>query len=168
MEAERLIEVGRRALADSTGAMEIMAEAWQVQALARAVGGRLVLSGPAELRGEARGLSEIGGRGCVTPVHPAVPAGGARASLLTEVTDVQRALTALTALLGEVGMALVGGACGTGEESLYWQCIEAIDAVDESLDHVHGMLRRLAERERERDGPSGTIPGTAGSGAGRS
>ena len=59
MEAERLIEVGRRALADSTGAMEIMAEAWQVQALARAVGGRLVLSGPAELRGEARGLSEI-------------------------------------------------------------------------------------------------------------
>lgn len=167
MEAERLIEAGRRALAESTGAMGIMAEAWQAQALARAVGGRLVLSGPAELRSEARGLSEIGGRGCAMPAHPAVPAGRARASRLTEVTDVQRALSALAVLLGETGMALVGVACDTGEEGHYWQCIEAIDAADESLDRVHGMLRRLAERERERDGPPGAVPGTAGFGAGR-
>ncbi len=51
MEAERLIESGRRALAESRGALEVMAEAWQAQALARTVGSRLALLGPMELRG---------------------------------------------------------------------------------------------------------------------
>ncbi|MFC9242890.1 DUF6099 family protein [Streptomyces sp. NPDC057136] len=170
MEAERLIEAGRRALAESRGALNVMAEAWQAQALARTVGSRLVLSGPVELRGEARGLSEAGGRGGSALDHPMVLAGGTRASQLSEVTDVQRSLTALVALLGEVGIALVGVACDTDEEGLYWQCIEAIDAADESVDRVHGMLRRLAEREaeweREHDGPFGVLHGPAGSATG--
>lgn len=86
-------------------------------------------------------------------------------------------MTGLGALLGEVGMALVAVACDTDEESLYWQCIEAIDATDESLDRVHGMLRRLAEQDRERqhdlergrgrDGPRGAVRGPAGSAAGQ-
>lgn len=69
-------------------------------------------------------------------------------------------------------MALVAVACDTGEESLYWQCIEAIDAADEALDRVHGMLRLLAEqdreqdRQRERDGAYGAVRGPAGSAAG--
>ncbi|PWS49859.1 hypothetical protein DKT74_00005, partial [Streptomyces sp. ZEA17I] len=70
MEAERLIESGRRALAESRGALEVMAEAWQAQALARTVGSRLALLGPMELRGEARALGEIDG-GCAAPDHPA-------------------------------------------------------------------------------------------------
>ncbi|WP_326700438.1 DUF6099 family protein [Streptomyces sp. NBC_01754] len=144
MEAERLIEAGRRALAASRGAPAVMAEAWQAQALARTVGGRLARCGPAEVRSEARELSEIGGLGTVVSGHPAVPVGEVRASLLTEVTDTRAALTALGCLLGEVGIALVGVACDT-EDGLYWQCIEAIDAVDESVDRVHAMLRRLAE-----------------------
>ncbi|MFJ3143506.1 DUF6099 family protein [Streptomyces halstedii] len=161
MDAVRLIEAGRRALAVTRGAPAVMAEAWQAQALARAVGGRLAGCGPAELRTEARQLSEIGGLGTVVALDgPAVPVGAVRASLLTEVTDAHRALTDLGDLLGEVGIALVGVACDT-EDGLYWQCIEAIDAVDESLDRVHGMLRRLAEsppeygHERGPDGEHG-------------
>ncbi|TFE43110.1 hypothetical protein E3E14_23130, partial [Streptomyces sp. ICN441] len=78
--------------------------------------------------------------------------GGPRAAQLTEVTDPWRSLDALGTLLGEVGIALVGVACATDEEGLYWQCIEAIDAADESSDHVRAMLHRLAlcERDRER------------------
>lgn len=149
MEAERLIATGRNALARSREALDIVAEAWQAQALAQAVGHHLALAGPLELRGEARGLSEIGGgRGMVD--HPALRTGGLRAAQLTEVGDTRVALTALSALLGEVGIALVGVACVTDEEGLYWQCIEAIDAADESNDRVRGMLRRLAVRERDR------------------
>ncbi|MGW4235001.1 DUF6099 family protein [Streptomyces sp. NPDC004980] len=168
MEAERLIEAGRRALAESRGAPAVMAEAWQAQALARAVGGQLVRCGPAELRTEARGLGEIGGPGAAVLDHPLVAAGGVRAAQLSEVVVVPRALEALARLLGDAGIALVGVACDTEEEGLYWQCIEAIDAVDESVDRVHGMLRRLAEQERERepdqerDGPYGVIRGPAG------
>lgn len=152
-----------------------MAEAWQAQALARTVGGQLVRCGPAELRTEARGLSEIGGRGAAVLDHPMVPAGAARAAQLSEVADVYRTLSALGLLLGDVGIALVGVACDTEEDGLYWQCIEAIDAVDESIDRVDGMLRRLAEQEREReqaqgrerDGPYGVIRGPAGFVAGQ-
>ncbi|MEU9358390.1 DUF6099 family protein [Streptomyces sp. NPDC048301] len=177
MEAERLIEAGRRALAESRGAPAVMAEAWQAQALARAVGGQLARSGPVELRTEARGLSETCALGSAALDHPMVPAGGVRAAQLTEVTHVAGALGALVLLLGEAGIALVGVACGTDEEGLYWQCIEAIDAVDESVDRVHAMLRRLAEHaadrerargpDRERDGPYGVLRGPAGSGAGQ-
>lgn len=174
MEAERLIEIGRRALAESRGALDIMAEAWQAQALARTVGGRLAQGGPMELRGDARGLSEIGGQGFSALDHPMVLAGGTRASQLSEVNDVRQALAGLALLLGEAGIALVGVACDTGEDGLYWQCIEAIDATDESMDRVHGMLRRMAAREREkereregkRDSPYGVLHGPATSAAG--
>ncbi|WP_163013994.1 DUF6099 family protein [Streptomyces sp. S1] len=147
MEAERLIALGRHALAESGTAQDIVAEAWQAQALAQAIGSRLALCGPQELRGEARGLGETG-------EYPAVwGAAGPRAARLTEVADPHRTLTALGELLGEVGIALVGVACATDEEGLYWQCMEAIDATDESSDRVRGMLRRLAVRDGERARP---------------
>ncbi|MFG2596252.1 DUF6099 family protein [Streptomyces sp. NPDC048462] len=177
MEAERLVAVIRQALARSRGTPDIIAEAWQAQALAQAVGSRLAASGPKELRGEAGGLSEIGGRSNGTLDHPAARAGVARAAQLSEVADPRAALTGLGTLLGEVGIALVGVACETDEQSLYWQCMEAIDAADESTDRVHGMLRLLDERDRERqqdlersrerDGPHGVLHGPAGPAAGR-
>lgn len=71
-----------------------------------------------------------------------------RAAQLTEVTDARQALLGLQALLGEVGIALVGVACGTDDEGLYWQCIESIDAADESSDRVRAILRRMTVRER--------------------
>lgn len=102
----------------------------------------------------------------------------ARAAELSELAEPRATLTGLGMLLGEVGMALVGVACETDEQGLYWQCMEAIDAADESLDRVHGMLRRLDEQERERqqdmergreqDGPYGPVRGPAGSAAGQS
>jgi fructose-1,6-bisphosphatase/inositol monophosphatase family enzyme len=166
MEAERLVAAGRSALAGSRGVPAVMAEAWQAQALARAVGGHLAEYGPAELRTEARELSGICASGSAVLDHPMVAAGAVRGAQLTEVEHVSKALAALALLLGEAGIALVGVACGTEEEGLYWQCIEAIDAVDESVDRVQGMLRRLAEHEqeldRERDGPFGVIHGPAG------
>lgn len=149
MEAERLIAAGRYALAQSRAALDIVAEAWQAQTLAQAVGSHLAVRGPLELRGEARALSEIGGGRGVTD-HPMLRTGVPRAAQLTEVADVRTALNALSALLGEVGIALVGVACDTDEEGLYWQCIEAIDAADESNDRVRGLLRRLTVRERGR------------------
>ncbi|MER7519740.1 DUF6099 family protein [Streptomyces sp. NPDC126499] len=161
MEAERLIAAGRHALAESHTALDIVAEAWQAQVLAQAIGSHLALGGPPELRGEARGLSEIGG-GRVTVDHSVLRTGGLRATQLTAVGDARAALTALGALLGEVGIALVGVACATDEDGLYWQCIEAIDAADEAGDRVRTMLRRLAVRERERGRPPDPTRNRAG------
>jgi hypothetical protein len=62
--------------------------------------------------------------------------------------DARLALLCLGGLLGEVGIALVGIACAADDEGTYWQCMEAIDAADESRDRVLEMLRRLADREQ--------------------
>ncbi|MFE2145941.1 DUF6099 family protein [Streptomyces sp. NPDC059456] len=154
MDAVRLIAAGRHALAQSGAAMDIVGEAWQAQALAQGIGSWLAVTGPPELRSEARGLGEAGGRGCGVLDRAALPGeGGApdlppRAAQLTGVADVRQALLGLQALLGEVGIALVGVACATDDEGLYWQCIESIDAADESSDRVRGVLRRLTVRER--------------------
>lgn len=160
MDAERLIDASRHALVQSREVPDIVAEAWQAQALAQAIGDRLAAHGPLEVRGEARGLSEIGGGGGVALDHPAVRSAGIRAAQLSGVADARETLIALGALLGDVGIALVGVACGTDEEGLYWQCIEAIDAADESNDRVRGMLRRLTAREAAR--PPDAVRGRAG------
>ncbi|WP_327279095.1 MULTISPECIES: DUF6099 family protein [unclassified Streptomyces] len=154
MDAVRLIAAGRHALAQSGAAMDIVGEAWQAQALAQGMGSWLAVTGPPELRSEARGLGEAGGRGCGVLDRAALRGEGRapdyppRAAQLTGVADVRQALLGLQALLGEVGIALVGVACATDDEGLYWQCMESIDAVDESSDRVRAVLRRLTVRER--------------------
>ncbi|MCX4578097.1 DUF6099 family protein [Streptomyces sp. NBC_01571] len=148
MDAVRLIVAGRRALAGSGDTDEVVAEAWQAQALAQAIGSRFAVSGPPELRGEALGLTELAGRGC--GVLDAAPRDIAdlRAARLTELGDAREALLCLGGLLAEVGIALVGVACAADEQGTYWQCMEAIDAADESRDRVLEMLRRLADRDQ--------------------
>ncbi|MGY0491180.1 DUF6099 family protein [Streptomyces sp. WG-D5] len=148
MDAVRLIGVGRRALAESQDPPDIMREAWQAQAMAQAMGSRLAMQGPPELRGEALGLSEAGARGSGGSATPVVGAGGIRAAQLTELGDVHQALIELGALLGDVGIALVAVASESFEEGAYWQCMEAIDAADESRDRVLDILQRLPERGR--------------------
>ncbi|WP_330333204.1 DUF6099 family protein [Streptomyces sp. NBC_00536] len=154
MDAVRLIAAGRHALAQSGAAMDIVGEAWQAQALAQGIGGWLAITGPPELRAEARGLGEAGTRGCGVIDRAAVRGEGRvpdyppRAAQLTEVADVRQCLLGLQALLGEVGIALVGVACATDDEGLYWQCIESIDAADESSDRVRAILRKMTVRER--------------------
>ncbi|MET8411626.1 DUF6099 family protein [Streptomyces sp. NPDC005195] len=148
MEAVRLIVASRRALAGTGDTDEVVAEAWQAHALAQAIGSRFAVSGPPELRGEALGLTELAGRGC--GVLDAAPRDLAdlRAARLTEVGDAREALLCLGGLLAEVGIALVGVACAADEQGTYWQCMEAIDAADESRDRVLEMLRRLADRDQ--------------------
>jgi hypothetical protein len=121
---------------------------WQAQALAQAIGSRLAVAGPPELRGEALGLTELAGRGCGVLDTPRLAQGDLRAAQLTELGDARQALLCLGGLLGEVGIALVGLACAADDEATYWQCMEAIDAADESRDRVRDMLRKLAEGEQ--------------------
>ncbi|WP_037856038.1 DUF6099 family protein [Streptomyces sp. NRRL S-340] len=147
MDAVRLILASRRALAGSGEAPAILAEVWQAQALAQAVGSRLAVSGPPELRGEALGLTELAGRGCGVLDAPDLDPGSLRAAQLTELADAHRALLCLGGLLGEAGIALVGIASSAADERTYWQCMEAIDAADESRDRIREMLRKLAVRE---------------------
>lgn len=146
MDAMRLIVTSRRALAGSGDVPEMMTEVWQAQALAQAIGSRLAVSGPPELRGEALGLTELAGRGCGVLDTPVLDPGDLRAAQLTELGDARLTLLCLGGLLGEVGIALVGIACAADDEGTYWQCMEAIDAADESRDRVLEMLRRLADR----------------------
>ncbi|MEV4442486.1 DUF6099 family protein [Streptomyces sp. NPDC049577] len=147
MDAVRLIEATRLALAGASATQDIVTEAWQTQALAEAVGSRLAVQGPFEARAAARSLSEAGGKGSVALHRLTLRAGALRAAQLTEVRDPWAALSDLGELLGEVGIALVGVAGACEEDGVYWQCIEAIDAADETSDRVAGLLRRLAVRE---------------------
>ena len=84
MDAMRLIVASRRALARGAGAPELMTEVWQAQALAQAIGSRLAVSGPPELRGEALGLTELAGRGCGVLGTPDLDPGALRAAQLTQ------------------------------------------------------------------------------------
>jgi hypothetical protein len=147
MDAMRLILTSRQALAASREVSGTLTEVWQAQALAQAIGSRLAVSGPPELRGEALGLTELAGRGCGVLDAPDLDLGALRAAQLTELDDARQALLALGGLLGEVGIALVGVASAADDEARYWQCMEAIDAADESRDRVLEMLRKLAARE---------------------
>ncbi|MFF4086249.1 DUF6099 family protein [Streptomyces nigra] len=147
MDAVRLIMNSRRALAGSGGAPDIMTEVWQAQALAQAIGSRLAVYGPPELRGEAIGLTELAGRGCGVLEAPELAERALRAAQLTELGDARQALMNLGSLLGEAGIALVGVASSADDETTYWRCMEAIDAADESRDRVLEMLRRLADRD---------------------
>ncbi|MER5253106.1 DUF6099 family protein [Streptomyces sp. NPDC002855] len=148
MEAMRLIEASRHALARSQEPSDILAEVWQSQALAQVIGSRLAIAGPPELRGEALGLSEVGGRGCGVLDTLGLGKEDVRAARLTDIGQAYEVLRGLDELLGEVGIALVGVAMGADDEGAYWQCMEGIDAADESRDRVLEMLRRLAVREQ--------------------
>ncbi|WP_081240667.1 DUF6099 family protein [Streptomyces viridosporus] len=147
MDAVRLIVTSRRALA-AGGGPDLLTEVWQAQALAQAIGSRLAVAGPPELRGEALGLTELAGRGCGVLGTPDLGPGELRAAQLTELGEARQSLMYLGGLLGEVGIALVGLACSADDEAMYWQCMEAIDAADESRDRVLEMLRKLADRDQ--------------------
>ncbi len=153
MDAVRLIMQSRRALTGSEDALRITAEAWQAYALAQAIGSRLAVSGPPQLRGEALGLTELAGRGCGVLDAPPPLVSDLRAAHLTELGDARTALLELGSLLVEVAMALVALASTAGEDGAYWQCMEAIDAADESRDRVREMLRRLDLTEEEKPTP---------------
>lgn len=148
MDAVHLIKATRHALAECRFHEEVVAEAWQAQALAVAVGGHLAHNGPQLVRAEALMLSETGNRPRVGDVHAPEPhIRRARAARLSEIQDPRVTLLDLCGLLAETAEALVGVAVSAEEDGLYWQCIEAIDAADESGDRASGILRRLELQE---------------------
>jgi hypothetical protein len=148
MDAVRLIEAGRRALAVSEDPKAVMAEVWQAHALAQAVGTRLAVHGPPELRGEALGLAELAGRGCGVLGQAPFGAEHLRAARLSSLGDPSEVLELLGELLSEAGIAMIGLAPAAVDDDTYWQCMEAIDAADESRDRVLQMIRRLSGGDR--------------------
>ncbi|MFJ9440259.1 DUF6099 family protein [Kitasatospora sp. NPDC101235] len=172
MEALRLIKTARHALAEARHVPDVLAEARQAALLTEAVGARLAESEDEELTGLGQQLSEAGAHAAVCldrSVLRAALVSGGRAARLTDLGDLAPALGALDGLLQEVGETLVVLACGADTESLYWTCIDGVDAVSECKD-LTGRLREAAVRageaqpavlggaEREREPVGGGAP----------
>jgi hypothetical protein len=146
MDAVRLIRATRQALTEAWTVPDLIAEAWQTQALAEAVGSHLALHEAPELRVTGFEVCETGGRACGMSGLPSARASPVRAVLLTQVRDPAGTLRELRDLLSELGAALVSVACSTEDESVYWQCIEAVDAAEESKDRVRVLLGEFEAR----------------------
>ncbi|MBO1417791.1 DUF6099 family protein [Streptomyces sp. FH025] len=160
MEALRLIKTARHALAEARQVPDVLAEARQAALLTEAVGARLAESAESaesvesaesegeELAGLGQQLSEAGAHAAVCLDRSGArvaPVGGGRAGRLTELGDLAPALVALDELLRDVGETLVVLACGADTESLYWTCIDGVDAVSECKD-LAGRLRKAVGR----------------------
>ncbi|WP_377268988.1 DUF6099 family protein [Peterkaempfera sp. SMS 1(5)a] len=146
MDALRLIKSTRHALTQTRGVPEVLVEAWQACTLTEAVGGHLVLHGEEPLRAAAQRLLEAGGHagGCLDR-PPEDWTGFGRVARLTELEDPALALRELRMLLHEAAEALIVVACGADTETLYWQCIDAVDAAAECRDAATELLRILHE-----------------------
>ncbi|MFJ6615976.1 DUF6099 family protein [Kitasatospora sp. NPDC091335] len=169
MEALRLIKTARHALAEARHVPDVLAEARQAALLTEAVGARLAESEDDELTGLGQQLSEAGAHAAVCldrSVLRAALVSGGRAARLTDLGDLAPALGALDGLLREVGETLVVLACGADTESLYWTCIDGVDAVSECKD-LTGRLREAAVRagEAEPAALGGAARARAGDGA---
>jgi hypothetical protein len=131
MDAARLVAEAERALRGSPQPEHVIAEAWQAYELTEAVG-RLL--GDDHERPVARAGP--------VPVVAAAGAGPPRAVRLTGVRDPAGTLRALHTLLGEIALSLVDITCAVDDEAAYWQCIEALDAVDEAKDRIKELASR--------------------------
>ncbi|MET9398319.1 DUF6099 family protein [Kitasatospora sp. NPDC002965] len=161
MEALRLIKTARHALAETRNVPDVLAEARQAALLTEAVGARLAESDEGELAGLGQQLVESAAHaaGCLdqsggdASAVTAFGVGG-RAGRLTDLGDLGPALGELGGLLRDVGETLVVLACGADTESLYWTCIDGVDAGAECTDLV-GRLLQAVGRVTEEDGPPG-------------
>ncbi|WP_055588577.1 DUF6099 family protein [Streptacidiphilus griseoplanus] len=146
MDALRLIKSSRHGLTQARGVPEVLVEAWQACTLTEAVGSQLALHGAEPLRAGAQRLAEAGSHagGCLDR-PPEDWTGFGRAARLTELDDPPAVLRELRALLHEAAEALIVVACGADTETLYWQCIDAVDAAAECRETVTELLRILRE-----------------------
>ncbi|GAB7183162.1 DUF6099 family protein [Kitasatospora sp. Ki12] len=161
MEALRLIKTARHALTEARHVPDVLAEARQAALLTEAVGARLAESADEELTGLGQQLAEAGAHAAVcldrSVVRAALVSGG-RAARLTGLGEPAAALGALDGLLQEVGETLVVLACGAETESLYWTCIDGVDAVSECKD----LAGRLCEAAGRAEGTERAPLGGAG------
>lgn len=135
MDAARLVAQAERAMGGAPQPDDVIAEAWQAFELTEAVGRLLTAD-------HERPVVRAG----PGPVVRAAGGGPPRAGRLTGVRDPDGTLRALRTLLGEIGLALVGITCTAEDEEAYWNCIEALDAVDEAKDRVRALTRGEEER----------------------
>ncbi|WP_380285159.1 DUF6099 family protein [Kitasatospora purpeofusca] len=152
MEALRLIKTARHGLAETRNIPDVLAEARQAAMLAGAVGARIARDEDGELAGLGSLLSEaaLHAVGCLD--HAAGDVAGAsafgpgsRARRLGDLGELGPMLEELAGLLRDIGETLVVLACGADTESLYWACIDGVDAGAECTQLV-GQLRDAVRR----------------------
>ena len=173
MDALRLIKTARHALAEARNVPDVLLEAWQAGLLTEAVGGRLAEQADGELAALGQLLSEAGAQvaSCLEPSpesSAAVDWGGCgRASRLTGLGDLDPLLGELGRLLHEATETLVVLACGADAESLYWTCIDGVDAGADCKDLVAELHRavRRADAAQEPDEPAAPADEPAAAGA---
>lgn len=150
MDAARLVAEAERVMRRHPRPEDVIAEAWQAYELTEAVARLLDDGDGRQERGSgapARGGPEHGGPVArAGPAPVAVARGpGPRAALLTSVRDPAGTLRALRVLLGEIGLALVAVTGTVEAEADYWDCVEALDAVDEAKDRVRELVRDVQD-----------------------
>jgi Family of unknown function (DUF6099) len=163
MDAARLVAEAERVMRGHPQPEDVIAEAWQAYELTEAVGLLLAAAdgtagdgagrdaarrrdgaSPAGQWGAAAGPGGVGGgTGRETPPRPVIAAGPGllRSARLTGVRDPAGTVHALRLLLGEIGLALVDITCAAEDETAYWACVEALDAVDEAKERARALAR---------------------------
>jgi hypothetical protein len=160
MDALRLIKTTRHALVEARTAADVTAEAWQACRVTEAVAQTAALTltrrtlegggsgcGPVEV---ARALAEAGAHAaeCVGR-PPDEPLTGDRAARLSELADPVAAVRELRVLLREVCQSLLVVALGADEPSLYWACVDGVDAAFEARELATELMRALGSEPPE-------------------
>lgn len=165
MDALRLIRTARHALAEARDVPDVLLEAWQAGLLTEAVGARIADGEEGELAALGQLLCEAGAHvaGCLEPSPESSAAlgwgGAGRASRLTDLGELDPLIEELGRLLHEATETLVVLACGAEAESLYWTCIDGVDAGAECRDVVTELHRAVREAH-----PPGGAAGSATAG----
>ncbi|MFB7946975.1 DUF6099 family protein [Kitasatospora phosalacinea] len=178
MEALRLIKTVRHALAEARTTGDILHEAWQSGLLTEAVGARIADHDEEALATLGQLLCEAGAHTASCLRQPPEPGlddlPGGPVGVYPEWTgptlverfgalgELEPVLVELALLLEDANESLVVLACGADTESLYWSCIDGLDAGSECRDLVARILleqRRAtgarAPDDGADDGPDG-------------
>ncbi|MFE3109552.1 DUF6099 family protein [Kitasatospora indigofera] len=167
MDALRLIKTARHAMAEARDVPDVLLEAWQAGLLTEAVGSRLAERGDGEVAALGQLLSEAGAQvaSCLEPSPESAAAAdfgsSGRASRLTDLGELDPLLEELARLLHDATETLVVLACGADAESLYWTCIDGVDAGSECKDLVAELHRAVRGPD-----PAGEAEPGAGAGTG--
>ncbi|GLW53231.1 DUF6099 family protein [Kitasatospora phosalacinea] len=180
MEALRLIKTVRHALAEARTTGDILHEAWQSGLLTEAVGARIADHDEEALATLGQLLCEAGAHTASCLRQPPEPGlddlPGGPVGVYPEWTgptlverfgalgELEPVLAELTLLLEDANESLVVLACGADTESLYWSCIDGLDAGSECRDLVARILReqRRSTGARAPDGGSDGGPDGCG------
>lgn len=148
MDAQRVIKTARHALAEARTVPDALSEAWQAGLLTEAIGARIAEQDIGEVGALGQLLCDAGGHAasCLEPPpDESGELGGNRVERLGELGEIEPVLRELGLLLHEAAETLVVLACGADSESLYWRCIDGVDAGAECKDVVAELLRTFRQ-----------------------